>query len=228
MSTENEKHLSITGDVEGAAHKPTMNSETSADTANVDEKYVEGGVSLANLHSIQGIRLNLLFFAYEHVPYFAKDFTNDGRLFLSIILVTLEVTVISTSLASIVNDLREFRRSNWVITSYLLTYVAFMVILAKLSDLAGRKSVLIICLMIFTIFSSICGAAQTMTQLIVFRAFQGFGGSGVYSVVLVLLFELVPPLKFSLFTSLLMGCFAISWILGPLIGGAIGENSTLR
>jgi MFS family permease len=69
---------------------------------------------------------------------------------------------------SITNELQEFRRSSWVITAYLITYVAGVVIWAKLSDLFGRKPTVIAALLIFAAFSGGCGAAQSVVQLCVF------------------------------------------------------------
>jgi MFS family permease len=106
-----------------------------------------------------------------------------GRLCLSIFLVNFEVTVVSTSLISITNDIGGFGRSSWVVTAYLFTYTGilnskihgicyyteilegFMVILAKISDIFGRKSLLFSSLLVFTIFSGACGAARTITHL---------------------------------------------------------------
>ncbi|KAF2106036.1 putative efflux pump antibiotic resistance protein [Lophiotrema nucula] len=92
----------------------------------------------------------------------------------------------------------------------------------------GRKTVLMSSLVFFVVFSGACGAAQTMNQLIVFRAFQGLGGSGVYALVMVVLFEMIPPSLFPRYTVLVTGLFAISLLCGPLLGGAICKNTTWR
>ncbi|KAF2690332.1 putative multidrug resistance protein fnx1 [Lentithecium fluviatile CBS 122367] len=147
---------------------------------------------------------------------------------LSIFLVNFEISIVSTSLISITDDLKQFGRSSWIITGYLLTYTAFLVILAKLSDQLGRKTILIACLAVFTIFSGACGAAQTMDQLIVFRAFQGLGGSGVYSLVFIVIFEMVPAELYPKYSVLITALFAISYVTGPLCGGAITSSTTWR
>lgn len=77
----------------------------------------------------------------------------------------------STSLVSITDDLKHFSQSNWVITAYLLTYTSFMIVLAKLSDVFGRKTMLLFSTFMFTVFSGGCAAAQTMVQLCAFRKF---------------------------------------------------------
>lgn len=242
-------HESITnGHVPDAHHEPNTTPTTSTvdtekqviqdpangDAPNADKMYIEAGISGSESHGVTGAKYTLLMIGYHFLSLHPFPLslcflnTNQLSLFLSIFLVNFEITVISTSLVSITNSLQDFRRSSWIITGYLLTYVAFMVILAKLSDLIGRKTVLVASLAVFTLFSGICGAAQTMTQLIVFRAFQGLGGSGVYSLVMVILFELVEPAKFAAYTAMMMGTFAISFLVGPVIGGAIGDNTTWR
>lgn len=80
-------------------------------------------------------------------------------------LVNLEISIISTSLVSITNDLKSFSQASWVVTAYLLTYTSLMIIIAKLSDVFSRKSVLVLSLAVFTIFSGACAAAKTMIQL---------------------------------------------------------------
>ncbi|KXX75422.1 Multidrug resistance protein 3 [Madurella mycetomatis] len=111
---------------------------------------------------------------------------------LGLFLVNFEITIVSTALISITNDLQEFKKSSWVVTAYLLTYVAGLVIWAKLSDLFGRKPTCIAALLIFAAFSGGCGASQNIIQLAICRAFQGIGGSGIYAVDMVMLYELVP------------------------------------
>lgn len=87
------------------------------------------------------------------------------RLCVGIFLVNLEISIVSTSLVSITNDLKHFSQTSWIVTAYLLTYASFMIILAKLSDVLGRKTVLLFSLVVFTVFSGGCAASQTMIQL---------------------------------------------------------------
>jgi MFS family permease len=87
------------------------------------------------------------------------------RLCIALFLGNLEISIVSTSLVSITDDLKHFGQSSWIVTSYLLTYTSFMIVLAKLSDVVGRKTILQVSLVIFTVFSGGCAAAQTMIQL---------------------------------------------------------------
>lgn len=87
---------------------------------------------------------------------------------------------------------------------------------------------LIFALTIFTAASIACGAAQTMVQLIVFRAFQGIGGSGIYSMVSVITPEMVSPEFYGPIMGVLSSVFAISSLLGPILGGVINDRTTWR
>lgn len=82
-------------------------------------------------------------------------------LFLS----NLEIPVVTTALVGISDELGEFRKTPWVTTSYLLGYAGFIIVFAKISDVFGRKSMLLITTVTFAIFSGACAAAQSMDQL---------------------------------------------------------------
>ncbi|KAI8943272.1 hypothetical protein NX059_001292 [Plenodomus lindquistii] len=191
---------------------PVVDAERNPTSNKMEPEHGAIGDTLSDAQYLHGMRLATL---------------NIG-LCLSIALVNLEISIVSTSLVSITNDLQGFGRSNWIIVAYLLTYTSFMVILAKLSDSIGRKSVLMASLLLFIIFSGACGAAQTLNQLIVFRVFQGLGGSGVYALVIVVLYEIAPAAEFARYTVLVTSLFALALLSGPLIGGAINNNTTWR
>ncbi|KAI1339724.1 putative multidrug resistance protein fnx1 [Xylariaceae sp. FL0016] len=147
-----------------------------------------------------------------------------ASLAFAIFLVNFEVTIVSTALVSISNDLQNYTRTSWVVTAYLITYSAGLVIWAKLSDILGRKPSYIATLLLFSTFSGGSRAAQTMIQLIVCRPFQGVGGGGVYAVALVMLYELVPKSKYPLYTAMA----ALANALGPIFGGLIARSSAWR
>ncbi|PVI05321.1 MFS general substrate transporter [Periconia macrospinosa] len=147
---------------------------------------------------------------------------------LSLFLASLEVSIVSTVLVSIARDLHNFTETGWIVSAYLLTYSGFLVIWAKISEIAGRKACLTVAFAAFVLFSGGCGAAQTSTQLITLRAFQGFGGSGMTSISISMLPEMVPEAKFPLYSSLTGLAFAFSYLLGPLLGGAINNGNQWR
>ncbi|KAI1638591.1 putative multidrug resistance protein fnx1 [Biscogniauxia mediterranea] len=143
-------------------------------------------------------------------------------------MTNLEVPVVITALVAITAELGGFSNASWVVASYLLGYVAVIVILAKFSDLVGRKSVFLLSIAIFIIFSAACSASQTLTQLIVFRAFQGIGGGGSFSLCTIMVIELVPPEKYTQFVSNISVTNALALLLGPIVGGAIAADTTWR
>ncbi|RPA95467.1 putative MFS multidrug transporter [Choiromyces venosus 120613-1] len=163
---------------------------------------------------------------------------------LSLFLSTLETTIVSTSLISITNALNGFDQGSWVVTSYMLTYTGFLIIYAKFSDIFGRKPMVLVALLIFTVLSIVCGASQNMLQLhvhvshifvdkadrssIVFRAFQGLGGSGIYAMSMVITPDMIPPEKFGLYMGIISSVFALSSVLGPVLGGVINDRTTWR
>ncbi|KAH8645580.1 major facilitator superfamily domain-containing protein [Tricladium varicosporioides] len=147
---------------------------------------------------------------------------------LSVFLANLEVSIVSTTLVAITDDLKSFDRSSWVVTSYLLTYTGFLIIWAKLSDTLGRRQCLSATLVIFMIASGGCGGAQTTSQLIVFRAFQGIGGSGLLALPFVIIPEMVQPQKYPLYVAFTAVAFILGFLFGPLFGGAIVGSTTWR
>lgn len=149
-----------------------------------------------------------------------------AALFLGIFGINFEITIVSTATVSITNDLHGFSQSSWLITAYLITYIAGLVIWARLSDLLGRKPTCVAAIIIFTAFSAGCGASQTMVQLIVCRAFQGIGGSGMYAISMVMIYELVPPPKYPAYTATAIAIVALANATGPIFGGLITERSS--
>ena len=102
-----------------------------------------------------------------------------GALLLVMLLASLDQTIVSTALPTIVGELGGLDHISWVVTAYLLAVTVVTPLYGKLGDLYGRKLVLQAALVIFLIGSVLCGLAQGMTELIAFRAIQGLGGGGL-------------------------------------------------
>ncbi|CAM1501898.1 Fc.00g038820.m01.CDS01 [Cosmosporella sp. VM-42] len=149
-------------------------------------------------------------------------------LWLSLFLCSLETTIVSTALVHIANDLNDLSEAGWIVVAYLLTFNAFILIWSKLSDTFGTKWLLLSANLVFCIFSIACAVSKTMVQLIIFRAFQGVGGSGMYSLVFVVMAQIVPMDKLGICTGILSSVFALASLLGPILGGVISDNSTWR
>ncbi|KAB2100782.1 hypothetical protein AG0111_0g10987 [Alternaria gaisen] len=151
-----------------------------------------------------------------------------AALWLCLFLSALDTTIVTTALIKISSDLDSLEQAAWLITAYLLTYNSFLMITAKLSDIWGLRTLLLLCASVFLIFSMACGGAQTMTQLIVFRAFQGIGGSGLYSLTFVSIMKMIVPEKIGFYSGIVSSVFALANLLGPLLGGMIADRTTWR
>ncbi|OBS24590.1 hypothetical protein FPOA_05132 [Fusarium poae] len=151
-----------------------------------------------------------------------------AALWLSLFLSTLETTIVSTSLVSITDALNGFILRDWIVTSYLLTYTGFLTIYAKLSDVFGKKTMLLLAILIFTVFSGLCGATSNVVDLIILRAFQGIGASGIYSMILAIAPVLVPIDKYAKYMGIVSTVFVTASVLGPILGGVISQHSTWR
>ncbi|KAI0146368.1 putative multidrug resistance protein fnx1 [Xylariaceae sp. FL1272] len=145
-----------------------------------------------------------------------------------IFLVQTEIFIVTTSLVAIAKDLGQFDKTSWVLASYFLGYVSFVVIVSKLSDIFGRKPVYVLSIVTFTLFSGACGAAQTMPQLIILRAFQGVGGGGSYALASILTIETVPPHRYATQMTYIGLAVTLALIVGPIAGGGISSVTTWR
>ena len=147
-------------------------------------------------------------------------------IFTGLFLSFLDTTIVSVALTTIASQFDDFGHATWVLTAYLLTYMAFAIIISRFSDIFGRKTVEVVCFGLFISFSLGCALSQNMTQLIIFRALQGIGGSGLYSMTMIIGPTIVPPRKMPLFASAVGMIMVISGILGPVLSGAIAHDRT--
>src|SRR5271166_6101097 len=116
-----------------------------------------------------------------------------GALFLVLLLAALDQTIVSTALPTIVGELGGLTHLSWVVTSYLLSSTVVTPLYGKFGDLHGRKIVLQVAILVFLAGSALCGLAQSMTQLIVFRGLQGIGGGGLIVITLAMIGDLISP-----------------------------------
>jgi EmrB/QacA subfamily drug resistance transporter len=147
-----------------------------------------------------------------------------GALLLVLFVASLDQTIVSTALPTIVGDLGGLEHLSWVVTSYLLASTVVGPLYGKLGDLYGRKRVLQVALVLFLIGSALCGLAQSMPQLIAFRAIQGLGGGGLIVVSMAVVGDLVAPRDRGRYQGLFGGVFAFSVVAGPLLGGFFVDN----
>lgn len=145
-------------------------------------------------------------------------------LILGGLLAALDSTVASTALPTIIGDLGGLGQISWISTTYLLAAAAVVPIVGKLADMYGRKRWYLLGLVLFMGGSALCGLAQNMTQLILFRGLQGLGGGMLTPVAQTLAGDLFPGEKRVKIQGLLAGLFALASILGPKLGGFIVEH----
>jgi len=149
-------------------------------------------------------------------------------LMLAMLLAALDQTIVSTALPKIVQDLHGLNKLSWVATSYLLTSAIVTPLYGKISDQIGRKKVFIFAIILFLFGSALCGFSQNMDQLVIFRGIQGLGGGGLISLALAVIGDIVPPRQRGKYQGYFGGVFAISSVLGPLLGGLFTEHISWR
>lgn len=147
---------------------------------------------------------------------------------LVIFLFAIDATIVSTAMPTIVAKLGGLELYSWVFSIYMLTSALTTPLFGKLSDLYSRRRLMLIGIGIFVVGSTLCGAAQSMEALVVFRAVQGLGGGAIYSLSFIVVGILYPPNERARMQGMISGIWGIASILGPLAGGIIVENWSWR
>ena len=165
----------------------------------------------------------------ESLPYGRREtvFTMIGVLCV-VFLAMLDQTIVGTAMPHIVADLQGFDLITWVSTAYLLTSTVPIPIYGKLSDLYGRKPIMLFGIVVFLIGSALSGAAQSMDQLIAFRAFQGLGAAALEPMAIIIIGDLFPPRERGKWQGVSGSIYGLAAILGPLAGGWITDNASWR
>ncbi len=137
----------------------------------------------------------------------------------SMFLVALDQTIIATALGRIVEEFNAFDSLSWIVTAYLLTTTITVPIAGKMSDLFGRRIMLLLGVTVFTVGSLFSGMAGTVDQLIIWRAFQGIGGGIITANAFTIIGDLFAARERGRWQGLIGAVFGLSSIIGPLLGG---------
>ena len=151
-----------------------------------------------------------------------------GALLLVLLLASLDQTIVSTALPTIVGDLGGISQLSWVVTAYLLSSTVVGPVYGKLGDLYGRKVVLQSAIAIFLAGSALCGISQNMTELIAFRGIQGIGGGGLFVLTIAVVGDIIPPRDRGRYQGFFGAVFGVSTVIGPLLGGFFVDNLSWR
>ncbi len=149
-------------------------------------------------------------------------------LMLGMSLAALDTTIVGTALPSIVGKLGGISLYSWVFSVYLLTSTTTVPIYGKLADLYGRKPMFLFGSGLFLLGSILCGTAQSMEQLILFRAIQGLGAGAVLPIVLTIIGDIFALEERARVQGLFSGVWGIASVVGPALGGVIVDHFSWR
>jgi EmrB/QacA subfamily drug resistance transporter len=142
-------------------------------------------------------------------------------LMLAMSLGSLDQSIVNTALPAMASDLGGLAHLSWVVTAFMLSSTVATPIFGKLSDMYGRRGLLLLAITLFMMMSILCGVAQSMTQLIIFRLVQGIGAGGVMTLCQTTISDVVTPKERIRYQGLFTGTFAMSAVAGPILGGAL-------
>jgi EmrB/QacA subfamily drug resistance transporter len=144
---------------------------------------------------------------------------------LGSLMASLDNTIASASISRIIADINGFDQISWIFTAYTLASTSTMLVFGKLSDIFGRKLFYLGGISIFLVGSALCGMAQDMTQLVIFRAIQGIGSGALFPIGFTILFTIAKdPNQAARMSGIFAGIFGLSSIAGPQIGTFIAEH----
>ncbi|MFZ9858768.1 MAG: MDR family MFS transporter [Roseiflexaceae bacterium] len=167
-------------------------------------------------------------------PFYAEDLPHRTKLFilasvmLGLFLSALDQTIVSTAMPAIIAELRGLEYVAWTSTSYLLASTTMVPIYGKLSDIYGRRVILLSGIVIFLVGSILCGISQDIFQLIGYRVIQGIGAAALTSTAFAIPADLFSPAERPKYMGLFGAVFGVSSIIGPFLGGYLTDAISWR
>ncbi|KAJ1555323.1 hypothetical protein HK405_002615 [Cladochytrium tenue] len=138
------------------------------------------------------------------------------------------LTIVATILRDMVTELGDETLLSWIGTAYLLTTAGWSLVTGTLSDVFGRKPVFLASVLLFSAGSAVCGAALSMTTMVIGRAVAGLGGGGVISSVIIIVADVVSLRQSEMYQGLIGAVFGLASVVGPLVGGAFADAGAWR
>ncbi|WP_323097327.1 MDR family MFS transporter [Intrasporangium sp. YIM S08009] len=148
-------------------------------------------------------------------------------LMLGMFLAALDQTIVASAMRVIADDLNDLAGQAWVTTAYLITATIATPLYGKLGDIYGRKKLFLFAISIFTIGSMLCTLAWSIPALAAFRAVQGIGAGGLFSLALAIIGDIVPPRERARYQGYFLAVFGTSSVIGPVVGGLLAGQATI-
>ncbi|MGG6310865.1 MDR family MFS transporter [Paenibacillus macerans] len=145
-------------------------------------------------------------------------------LLLAILMASMDNTIVSTAMGTIVGEIGGLDKFVWATSAYMVAEMAGMPIFGKLSDMYGRKRFFVFGIIVFMVGSALCGTAESIVQLSLYRAVQGIGAGAMVSIAFTIMFDVVPPENRGKMTGMFGALFGFASIAAPLLGGYITEQ----
>ena len=149
-------------------------------------------------------------------------------LIMAVSLAALDVSVVGTAMPTIVGSLGGLKLFSWVFSVFLLTSTVTVPVYGKLADLYGRKPIIIFGITVFLISSALCGLAQNMLTLIIFRALQGLGAGAVFPITMTIIGDVFSIEERARIQGFFSGVWGVAGVAGPTLGGIVTDTFSWR